>query len=311
MTTSETCQYVFVVGQENIGKRLDTFLAEQEGMISRSNVQKLIKTGYVKVNGMEVKPSYQMREGDTVVTDIPVTPVFQSSPEEISIDIVYEDDDIIIVNKKRGMVVHPAPGNYTGTLVNALLHHSIQLSETGGMYRPGIVHRLDKDTSGLLIVAKNDIAHVKIAAQLKARTITREYVAIVCGRLREDSGTIEAPIGRHPVHRKKMAVLPSGRLAVTHYKVLQYLPGFTYVSARLGTGRTHQIRVHMAYIGHPVLGDEKYCGVVKQFPFVGHALHARRLAFTHPRTGEVVEFVSEVPEDMIKILKRLRGHRVF
>lgn len=300
-------QHVLLVTQEHSGDRVDVFLTAQGIVPSRTAAQKLIKSGHVKVGGADVKASYQVKEGDQVDVSIPEDSPLEVLPEQIPLDIIYEDHDILVVNKARGMVVHPAPGNFSGTLVNALLHHSLELSGIGGEYRPGIVHRLDKDTSGLLIVAKNDVSHVKLAAQLKARQIVREYVAIVCGRLKTASGTIDAPIGRHPVDRKKMAVVDGGRSAISHYKVLQHFPGFTYVLVRLETGRTHQIRVHMAHIGHPVLGDEKYGGIVKQIPFDGHALHAKGLAFKHPRTGEVMEFTADVPEDMLKVLRRLRG----
>jgi 23S rRNA pseudouridine1911/1915/1917 synthase len=246
-------QHVFIVDQEHAGERLDVFLANQSTMSSRTTAQRLIKSGLVRIGGMELRSSYQVKEGDQVAVTIPIISALEVLPETIPINIVYEDRDIIVVNKERGMVVHPAPGNYSGTLVNALLYHSSDLSSIGGPLRPGIVHRLDKDTSGLLIIAKNDKSHLKLAAQLKAREVTREYVAIVRGRLRDTSGTIDAPIGRHPVYRKKMAVLEGGRSAITHFRVLQHLPGFTYVLVKLETGRTHQIRVHMAHIGHPVL----------------------------------------------------------
>lgn len=307
MKALEVEQYVFVVNEEHKGERLDVFLAGQSTVSSRTTAQRLIKSGLVRVGGIEPKPSYQVKEGDQVAVSIPIVSALEVLPEKIPINIVYEDRDIVVVNKERGMVVHPAPGNYSGTLVNALLYHSPDLSSIAGPLRPGIVHRLDKDTSGLLIVAKNDKSHLKLAAQLKAREVTREYVAIVCGRLREASGTIDAPIGRHPVHRKKMTVLEGGRSAVTHFRVLQYLVGFTYVLVRLETGRTHQIRVHMAHIRHPVLGDERYGGVVKHIHFCGHALHAKNLSFKHPRTGETMEFTADVPEDIAKVLVRLRG----
>lgn len=300
-------QHVFIVDQEHAGERLDVFLANQSTMSSRTTAQRLIKSGLVRIGGMELRSSYQVKEGDQVAVTIPIISALEVLPETIPINIVYEDRDIIVVNKERGMVVHPAPGNYSGTLVNALLYHSSDLSSIGGPLRPGIVHRLDKDTSGLLIIAKNDKSHLKLAAQLKAREVTREYVAIVRGRLRDTSGTIDAPIGRHPVYRKKMAVLEGGRSAITHFRVLQHLPGFTYVLAKLETGRTHQIRVHMAHIGHPVLGDAKYGGAVKRVRFGGHALHAKNLSFKHPRTGDVMEFTSDVPDDILKVLRRLKG----
>jgi 23S rRNA pseudouridine1911/1915/1917 synthase len=297
---------MFVVNHDRAGERLDVFLAGQNVLSSRATAQRLIKSDHVRVGGIGVKSSYQVREGDQVIVCVPIVCALDVLPEKIPINIIYEDRDIIIVNKERGMVVHPAPGNYNGTLVNALLYHSPKLSGIGGALRPGIVHRLDKDTSGLLMVAKNDKSHRKLAAQLKAREVTREYVAIVCGRVRDVSGIIDAPIGRHPVYRKKMAVLEDGRSAVTHFRVLEYLTGFTYVLVKLETGRTHQIRVHMAHIGHPVLGDEKYGGAIKRIRFNGHALHAWNLSFKHPRTGDIMEFTSDVPEDMVKVLMRLR-----
>lgn len=296
---------IFTPGPQDAGTRVDVYLAKEQAAPSRSCVQKLVESGLVTVSGRPVKPSYRVAEGDVIEVRIPPPEKVSLEPEDIPLDIVYEDADVVVVNKPAGMVVHPAAGNYAGTLVHALLHHCRDLSGIGGELRPGIVHRLDKDTSGLMVVAKNDAAHAALARQIKARTVVRKYLAIVHGRLAEDEGTVDAPIGRHPVHRKKMAVVPGGRRAVTHWKVRRRYRVFTLVECKLETGRTHQIRVHMAYIGHPVVGDPIYGPRKPAFGLSGQALCAYQLGFYHPRTGEWKEFTIPLPEEMQKAVDKL------
>ncbi len=301
---------------ENAGERLDSFLASVAG-ISRSSAQKLIEGGNVTVNGKPATKKYTVKEEDKIEYFLPEAEQYDVVPEDIALDIVYEDEYIIVINKPKGMVVHPAPGNYSGTLVNALLFHcKDSLSGIGGVMRPGIVHRIDKDTSGLLVVAKCDEAHTKLSEELKYHGIEREYIALVRGGFSEDNGTVDYPIGRHPVDRKKMAVIRSAdkgaRDAVTHYKVLERFGEVSYLALRLETGRTHQIRVHMSYTGHPLLGDGLYSqsktNFEKKHPclFTGQALHARRLELTHPKSGERMVFECPTPEYFEKALEMLK-----
>lgn len=248
----------FLVESNDVGKRIDVFLSEKIEDMSRSRIQKLIEDNKIKVNAKEIKSNYKIKNGDEITVEVPKPVMLQIQAEDIDIDILYEDDDIVVVNKPQGMVVHPAAGNYTGTLVNALLKKCRTLSSINGVIRPGIVHRIDKDTSGVLVVAKNDYAHQHLAEQIKEHTVKRVYIALTEGVIKQDQGTIDKPIGRHPIHRKKMAVIENGKRAVTHFKVLERYKENTLVEARLETGRTHQIRVHMAYIGYPLVGDPVY-----------------------------------------------------
>jgi len=290
--------------EENL--RLDLYLAQQEELsLTRSRIQNLIQEGLVLVNDLPVKANYKLRQGERVTITIPPPKELIVEAEKIPLDIIYEDSDIIVINKAQGMVVHPANGNYSGTLVNALLAHCQDLSGIGGVTRPGIVHRLDKDTSGLLVVAKNDFAHLNLAEQIKNRLVKKQYLTLVYGNIKDDQGTINAPIGRHPVDRKKMAVVfRLGRSAVTHYQVLRRYGDYTYLQVDLETGRTHQIRVHLAYIGHPVVGDPVYSSKSK-FNLPGQFLHSHQLVFTHPRTAKRMEFTAPLPEIMNKILETL------
>ena len=290
------------------GSRLDAFLAGQMEK-TRSSVQKLIEEGNVRVNGSPAGKNTRLREGDRVEAVEPPPEVLDVTPQNIPLDIVYEDGDLLVVNKPKGMVVHPAPGNPDGTLVNALLYHcGGSLSGINGVIRPGIVHRIDKDTSGLLIVAKNDRAHQSLAEQIAVHSFTRIYNAVVYGNLKTEEGTISAPLGRHPADRKRMAVLSSGgREAVTHYRVLERFSGFTLVECRLETGRTHQIRVHMARIGHPVAGDPVYGPKKCITELHGQCLHARVIGFVHPTTGEYLEFDSGLPPYFQQFLSKLRS----
>lgn len=296
---------------EQGGERVDKLIAEQSGgALSRTQVQDLIDQELIVVNGKKVKSNYKLKAGDTVTVNVPEPQEVSVEPENIPLDVVYEDSDVIVVNKKRGMVVHPAMGHYSGTLVNALLYHCKDLSGINGEVRPGIVHRIDKDTTGLLMAAKNDLAHRGLAAQLKEHSVTRKYVAVVHGVIPHDLGTVEAPIGRDPVHRQQMAVVrEGGREAVTHFQVIERLPRHTVVELKLETGRTHQIRVHMEFIGHPLVGDPKY-GNQKRNRFgdilQGQALHAQVLGFVHPRTEEYLEFSAEMPDEMVRLIERLK-----
>ena len=286
--------------------RLDAFLAAQVEGLTRSAAARLIEEGRVLVDGRRPVKSHRLTGGETVAVELPDPEPTEVCPQDIPLDVVYEDDDVIVVNKPKGLVVHPAPGHPDGTLVNALLHHcGSSLSGIGGVLRPGIVHRIDRDTSGLIIAAKNDFAHQKLAAQLLDHTLARTYECIVAGNLKEGSGTVDAPIGRCPADRKKQAVVPDGRRAVTHWEVVARYPGFTHVRCRLETGRTHQIRVHMAYLGHPILGDTVY-GAKKPVPGLqGQCLHAVGLRFIHPRTGKTVELSCSLPEEFCRQLHRL------
>lgn len=278
---------------EGMTGRLDKVLATQFDQYSRSQLKHWLDDGLVLVNGQQLKAKYQVQVGDEIQITPPATQAVDLVAQNIPLDIVYEDDDVLVVNKPQGMVVHPAPGHPDGTLVNALLYHA-PLSTINGEFRPGIVHRIDKDTSGLLMVAKTDRAHQSLTAQLKAKTNEREYVALVHGVLKEDRGTINAPIGRSPKNRQQQAIVANGRPAVTHFKVLKRYQHYTLVSCRLETGRTHQIRVHMKYINHPLAGDPVY-GPRKTLPGNGQYLHARTLGFTHPVTGEVLTFTAPLP----------------
>ena len=300
--------------KEQVGERLDSYLASVAEM-TRSAAAKAIEGGLVLVNGAPSQKKYAVKAGDEISFEPSEPEEYDVEPENIPLDIVYEDDMIIVINKPSGMVVHPAPGNYTGTLVNALLYHcKDSLSGVGGVMRPGIVHRIDKDTSGLLVVAKCDKAHVALSEELKYHGITREYRALCIGGFKEDEGTVDYPIGRHPKDRKKMAVVKEGgREAVTHYRVLERFGGISYLALELETGRTHQIRVHMSYKGHPLLGDEVYgaskCRFEERHPklFDGQALHATRLTLTHPETGERMSFDAPLPENFQKTLELLRA----
>ncbi|MBR5922263.1 MAG: RluA family pseudouridine synthase [Clostridia bacterium] len=279
------------------GERLDVFTAARGG-ISRSRAAALIEGGNVKLNGKTVGKSVKLHEGDRVTVDFPEAKPYLAQAQDIPLDIYYEDNDLLVVNKPKGMVVHPAAGNFENTLVNAVLFHcGDSLSGIGGVMRPGILHRIDKNTSGLLLVAKNDNAHNRLALQIKEHSLTREYEAVVYGNIKEDSGTVDAPIGRHPVKRKQMAVTEkNSKNAVTHYTVLERFGNFTHIRCRLETGRTHQIRVHMAYIGHPLAGDDVY-GPKKVIKSLGgQCLHAKKIGFIHPATGEYLEFESELPD---------------
>lgn len=304
----------FVVAPEQKGQRLDQFLVQVEGAeLSRSQIKKLIDEGHVTVNDESVEPSYKIKTDDLIRVEIPPPKELTIHPENIPLEIVYEDNDIIVVNKPRGMVTHPAPGNYSGTLVNALLYHC-QLSHLGAPLRPGIVHRLDKDTSGLIVAAKTDAAYHSLVKQLKDRTVEKTYVALVHGAVKNNEGIIEARIGRHPVNRKKMAVLESqnskgesqkGKEAFTSYKAIKRFKSYTLVEVKIKTGRTHQIRVHLTHIGHPLVGDPTYGGQKDEFQVAGQLLHAKKLEFIHPRTGETMKFEAELPEELSTILRSL------
>ena len=291
---------------EDAGKRLDAYLAEVLPELTRSAAARLCQEGQVTAGDKPLGKNTRLNGNETITVTLPDPEPLEAVPQDIPLDVVYEDSDVIVVNKPKGLVVHPAPGHPDGTLVNALLHHCGQsLSGVGGALRPGIVHRIDRDTSGLIIAAKNDFAHQKLSAQLQDHTLSRIYRCIVVGNLRQDSGTVDAPIGRHPTDRKKMAVVANGRSAVTHWTVLERFSGFTYVECRLETGRTHQIRVHMAHIGHPILGDTVY-GAKKPVPGLqGQCLHAVGLRFLHPRTGEPVELWCDLPEEFRAQLRKL------
>lgn len=297
----------WIAAPEDAGARLDAFLAGKMEK-TRSSVQKLIEEENVRLNGASAAKNARLRKGDRVEATEPPPEVLDVKPQNIPLDIVYEDQDLLVVNKPKGMVVHPAAGNPDGTLVNALLFHcGDSLSGINGVIRPGIVHRIDKDTSGLLIVAKNDRAHQSLAEQIAVHSFTRIYNAVVYGIVKEEEGTVSAPIGRHPTDRKRMAVLSSGgREAVTHYRVLERFPGFTLVECRLETGRTHQIRVHMAHIGHPVAGDPVYGPKKCITELQGQCLHARVIGFIHPATGEYLEFDSGLPPYFERFLEKLR-----
>lgn len=291
--------------KSDIGKRLDIFMAERADM-TRSASQKLLENGLVKVNSKVITKSYKLKENDVVEFDIPEPKNSENKPQDIELDIVYEDDSLLVVNKARGMVVHPAAGNTENTLVNALLYHcGDSLSGINGVIRPGIVHRIDKDTSGLLVVAKNDKAHISLAEQIKSHSFERCYETVICGRMKEQKGRIDAPIGRHPKDRKKMAVTASGRNAVTNYEVLAEYKGYSHLRLRLETGRTHQIRVHLSNLGHPIVGDRIY-GARDKLGISGQCLHAKTISFVHPYTNELMSFDSPLPEYFTDILSKLR-----
>ena len=298
---------IIEVTEEWAGGRIDRYLSETLEEMTRSYLQKLVKEGSVTVNGKCVKASYIVETGDIISLEIPEQKEPDILPEEIPLDILYEDQDVILINKPKGMVVHPAAGHYTGTLVNALMYHCRdELSGINGVLRPGIVHRIDMDTTGVIIACKNDMAHNSIAAQLKEHSITRRYVALVHGDIKED-GTVDAPIGRHTTERKKMSVRrDGGKEAVTHYHVLQRYKGYTLIECRLETGRTHQIRVHMSSIGHPLVGDTLYGPAKCPFPLQGQTLHAYVLGFVHPRTGEYMEFTASLPEYFSSLVNSLQ-----
>ena len=300
--------FTFAAEKEDVGTRIDVFLAENMEDLSRSGVQKLIDEGMITLNGGKTKANYKLREKDVIDVTVPEVKEVEILPEDIPLDILYEDADVIVVNKPQGMVVHPAPGHTSGTLVNALMFHcGDDLSGINGEKRPGIVHRIDKDTSGVLMIAKNDIAHQSLAAQLAEHSITRKYNAVVYNGFNEDEGTVNEPIGRNPQDRKKMAVTQKhSRHAVTHYRVIERMEKFTLIEAQLETGRTHQIRVHMTYIGHPLLGDPVYGPKKQPVSLEGQALHARVLGFIHPRTGEYMEFEAPLPPYFEALLERLR-----
>ena len=293
------------VSSEEEGMRLDRVLTLLYPDHSRSFFQKLIENGNVTVNEAKEKPSKILTEDDVIEVAFPEPEELNVLPEDIPLDVLYEDDDVILINKPKGMVVHPAAGHFTGTLVNALLYHCHDLSGINGVIRPGIVHRIDRDTTGVLIVCKNDEAHLCLAKQLKEHSVHRIYVGLVNGILKEDEGTLSYPIGRHPTDRKKMAVRPDGKEAVTHYRVLKRYDRYTLSEFRLETGRTHQIRVHMAKIGHPLVGDEVYGTGKCEFKTDGQMLHARTFGFIHPRTGKYMEFESPLPEYFETVLKTL------
>lgn len=296
-----------IVSDECKGARLDKWLCEQISELTRNAVQKLIENKDVLIDGKPVNKNYKLKGGESAVINIPEPQLLDVLPQNIPIDIVYEDDDLLVVNKPKGMVVHPAAGNPDGTLVNALLYHCEgRLSSINGVIRPGIVHRIDKLTSGLLIVAKNDAAHNFLAEQIKAHSFTREYQAINCGRFKDKSGTVDAPIGRSKYDRKKMCITEqNSKHAVTHYQVIDEFDQYSMLKFRLETGRTHQIRVHSAYIGHPVLGDEVYGKPFKGLE--GQCLHAKKIGFIHPSTNEYMEFDSELPDYFIKVLNKLKA----
>lgn len=298
--------FYFNVLEENIGQRIDVYLSERINDMSRSHIQKLVNEKNIFVNDKETKSNYKLKASDLIKVIIPEPAKLDLAAEDIDIEILYEDEDLAVVNKPQGMVVHPAAGNYTGTLVNALLGKCSNLSSINGVIRPGIVHRIDKDTSGILVIAKNDNSHKHLAEQIKNHTVKRVYIALVEGIIKDEQGTINLPIGRHPVERKKMAVVnKNGRQATTHYKVIERYRENTLVEARLETGRTHQIRVHMAYIGHPLVGDPVYGYKKQKYRLKGQALHARTLGFIHPTKGEYMEFSTPLPEYFQNLLSKL------
>ncbi|MBQ8538092.1 MAG: RluA family pseudouridine synthase [Ruminococcus sp.] len=301
-------RFEFVCEAENIGERIDSYLSKKCEGFSRSAITKNVEKGLVTVNDKTVSKSFKLSVGDKVQMCVEAPVELDVLPQNIPLDIVYEDNDLLVVNKPKGMVVHPAAGNYTDTLVNALMFHcKDSLSGINGVLRPGIVHRIDKNTSGLLIVAKNDKAHNHLALQIKEHSFTREYVTVIYGNIKDDVGTVDAPIGRHPVDRKKMCVInKNSKNAVTHYEVLERFDGFTMLRCKLETGRTHQIRVHMAYIGHPVAGDDVYGPkkVIKSLE--GQCLHAQKIGFIHPSTNEYLEFTSDIPDTFSAFINKLR-----
>lgn len=299
-------QEKLIITEEYAGQRADVALAALLE-VTRSNMQKLLEEGRAVKGTKVLKSNYKVKKGDEIIVTLPEPQPLDVQPKNIPLDIIYEDDDVVVVNKARGMVVHPAAGNYSGTLVNALLYHCKNLSGINGVIRPGIVHRLDKDTSGIMICAKNDAAHISLSEQIQAKTAKRTYLAVVRGNVKTDSGVIETMIARDKNDRKKMAVVKEdGRIAITEYKVLERFGKYTIVRCKLRTGRTHQIRVHMEYLGYPLVGDPKYSPMKTPFSIQGQALHSQTLEFTHPRTGERMCFEAPLPEDMHKIVTRLR-----
>ncbi|MBD8031676.1 MULTISPECIES: RluA family pseudouridine synthase [Solibacillus] len=292
--------------EELAGERIDKALSQMEESWSRSQIGNWLEEERILVNGVKVKAKYKVRQGDVIEVDVPEVEDLEIVPEDLNLEIIYEDADVLVVNKPRGMVVHPAPGHASGTLVNGLMHHCKDLSGINGVARPGIVHRIDKDTSGLLMVAKNDVAHEGLVNQLVDKSVTRKYTALVHGHIAHEKGTIDAPIGRDQKDRQKQAVVDKGKHAVTHFQVMERFGEFTLVECRLETGRTHQIRVHMNYIGYPLAGDPKY-GPKKTIDFGGQVLHAGVLGFIHPVTKEYLEFESPIPEDFKQLIEELRG----
>lgn len=295
-----------IIIEGEAGTRLDKIVSQHCAHISRTQIQQWIKDGHIQVNGEKVKQNYKVREADHILIEEPEPEALNIIAEDLQLDIVYEDEDVCIVNKRRGMVVHPAKAHATGTLVNGLMYQCKDLSGINGVLRPGIVHRTDKDTSGLLMVAKNDQAHVSLVDQLVDKTVKRQYVALVHGHIPHNNGKIDAPIGRDEHDRQKMTVTDRGKDAITHFTVLERFEKYTLVQCELETGRTHQIRVHMNYIGHPLVGDPKY-GVATTIPFGGQVLHAQTIGFTHPATGEYVEFTKEPPADFQKLVNSIRN----
>ncbi|HOP94996.1 MAG: RluA family pseudouridine synthase [Dictyoglomaceae bacterium] len=291
--------------ERDLKERVDKYLSEKL-LLSRSQIQKLIDEGYVKVNEERVRTSYKVKFGDSIEVVIPPPESTEIISEDLPLEIVYEDEDLLVVNKPRGMVVHPAVGHFHGTLVNALLYKVKDLSGIGGAIRPGIVHRLDKNTTGLLVVAKNDYTHHHLSEQLKQRTLKRVYWALCEGEIPWDKKRVELSIGRHPVHRKKMAVVSTGKIAITNFEVLERFKGYTLVSARLETGRTHQVRVHLSHMGFPIVGDEIYGRTDKRFGIKGQLLHAKEISFIHPREGTIMKFTAPLPEDFQRVLDTLR-----
>ena len=297
---------ILTITENEAGQRADVVLAAMLEL-TRSNMQKLLDEGRAVKGTKVIKSNYKLKLGDEIIVTLPEPQPLDVQPENIPLDIIYEDEDIVVVNKARGMVVHPAAGNYSGTLVNALLYHCKNLSGINGVIRPGIVHRLDKDTSGIMICAKNDAAHVSLSEQIQSKTAQRTYLAVVRGNIKTDSGVIETQISRDKDDRKKMAVVKEGgRNAITEYEVVERFGKYTIVKCKLKTGRTHQIRVHMEYLGYPLVGDPKYSPMKTPFSINGQALHSLTLAFDHPRTGERMEFEAKLPEDLHKIVTRLR-----
>ena len=297
---------ILTITENEAGQRADVVLAAMLEL-TRSNMQKLLDEGRAVKGTKVIKSNYKVKLGDEIIVNLPEPQPLDVQPENIPLDIIYEDEDVVVVNKARGMVVHPAAGNYSGTLVNALLYHCKNLSGINGVIRPGIVHRLDKDTSGIMICAKNDAAHVSLSEQIQSKTAQRTYLAVVRGNIKTDSGVIETQISRDKDDRKKMAVVKEGgRNAITEYEVVERFGKYTIVKCKLKTGRTHQIRVHMEYLGYPLVGDPKYSPMKTPFSINGQALHSLTLAFDHPRTGERMEFEAKLPEDLHKIVTRLR-----